>query len=673
MTERIEKHLLNLKNGAYKANRSDETVDITEEIKGKSIHMQRAIQFQTNLACEEPYFQPKDRIGFNRSRSFCVTHIDENGNKATLPGPANIVPDYETMLTKGMDQVREEVVERLSSCDETQKEYYKAVLFTIDAALDLAERYRDAAKKAGREEIYQALCRVPRKAAETLHEACVFMKFISYTIRCNRNIHIGFGRFDQYMRSYYEHDLKCGKTREELLELIQEFFISVNYDGDLYSSMQQGDNGQSMVLGGCDRNGKNAFSDFSRLCMEASLELKLIDPKINLRVDKNTPDELYELGTLMTKQGLGFPQYNNDDVVIPGLVKLGYSLEDARDYAVAACWEFIVPAKGMDRPNIETMNFPKVIAETVNNHLEHCESFEELMQLVQERIHQECDELIAHANGKVLRSAPYLSIYVRGCLESGKDISQGGAIYNNYGFHGAGIATAADSLAAIKEVIFDKKEYAKTELLEALRCNFEGYNEMRNRLLSCPKMGNNIAAVDEIADKIMSYFAKYLNGKPNAAGGICRAGTGSAMEYIISAEKVSATADGRKSGEPYGCSFSPSLECRLTGPLSCIKSFTRFDMTDIINGGPLTLEIHSSTFRNDEGIKKVALLVKSFIELGGHQLQLNTINRDVLLDAMDNPENYKNLIVRVWGWSGYFTELERKYQEHIIKRTEFAV
>lgn len=133
--------------------------------------MQRAIQFQENLACEEPYFQPDDRIGFNRSQISCVTHIDGNGKKATLLGPANIIPDYETMLTKGMEQVKEEVTEKLSSCDEDQKEYYKAVLLTIDAALDLAERYREAAKKAGKEEVYQALCRVPRKGAQTLHEA----------------------------------------------------------------------------------------------------------------------------------------------------------------------------------------------------------------------------------------------------------------------------------------------------------------------------------------------------------------------------------------------------------------------------------------------------------------------------------------------------------------------
>lgn len=196
---------------------------------------------------------------------------------------------------------------------------------------------------------------------------------------------------------------------------------------------------------------------------------------------------------------------------------------------------------------------------------------------------------------------------------------------------------------------------------------------MRNRLLACPKMGNNDNEVDDIASELMSMFANALKGKKNKFGGIIRPGTGSALEYVRAAAMVSATADGRKAGEPYGSSFSPSLECKLKGPLSCIQSFTKHDMAEIINGGPLTLEIHSSTFRGEEGVKKVARLVKAYIELGGHQLQLNAVNRETLLDALNHPEQHKNLIVRVWGWGGHFTELERKYQEHIIKRTEFTI
>lgn len=673
MTERVQRQLLNLKSEVYKSNRSDEVLDITKQVTGKHKFMRSAMLLDAWLSCEKPYFQPEDRFGFNRSKCIGSTYIQEDGQEIPLSGTGNMTPDYETVLAKGMVQTRDEVRTMRENCKEEQKVFYNAVLLSLDAALKFAEKYRDAAKEAGMTELYEALCRVPHESARTLHEACVFLKFILFTLRCARNDHMTLGRFDQYMRPYYERDLEKGKTREELFELVEEFFISINYDTDLYFGQQLGDNGQSMVLGGCDREGKDAFSDFSKLCMEASLELNLIDPKINLRVTKDTSIELLEFGTLMTKQGLGFPQYNNDDVVIPGLVKLGYSLEDARDYAVAACWEFIIPGKGMDWANVRTLNFPKIVAEAINEELPCCDSFDAFMKCVEKRIGPECDRLIVSANERERGYSPYLSVFVKGCLESGQDVSEGGAIYNNYGFHGAGISTAADSLAAIKEVIFEKQEYTKEELLEALSCNYEGHYEMRNRLLACPKMGNNDDGVDQIASELMNMFANALKGKKNKFGGIIRPGTGSALEYVRAASMVLATPDGRKAGEPYGSSFSPSLECKLKGPFSCIQSFTKHDMSDIINGGPLTLEIHSSTFRGEEGVKKVARLVKAYIELGGHQLQLNAVNRETLLDALQHPEQHKNLIVRVWGWSGHFTELERKYQEHIIKRTEFTM
>ena len=268
----------------------------------------------------------------------------------------------------------------------------------------------------------------------------------------------------------------------------------------------------------------------------------------------------------------------------------------------------------------------------------------------------------------------YLSIFVDGCLEKGLDLSQGGAKYYNYGCHGAGIATAADALEAVRTVIFEEKSITPDELLAALDADFKGYEVLQNRLLSCAKMGNNVDTVDAIASELMETFAASMNHKPNDRyGGVWRAGTGSAMEYISSARVCPATADGRHAGEAYGCSFSPAITTRLDGPLSVIQSFTKFDLTKICNGGPLTLEVHDTVFRNAEGEKKVAQLVKAFIHLGGHQLQINSINRDRLLDAQEHPEKYPNLIVRVWGWSGYFCELDREYQDHVIRRTEFRV
>ena len=538
----------------------------------------------------------------------------------------------------------------------------------------MADMYRTAAEAKGNTQLAAALSRVPHKSPRDYYEALVMLRFLSYVLRLNRHVHLPLGRFDVYMKPYYEASRKAGATDEELLELTELFFIAMNFDTDLYIGVQKGDNGQSLVLGGCDKQGNEVFGPLSEICLQASEELVLIDPKINLRVNKNTPLALYERGTRLTKQGLGFPQYSNDDIAIPFLTSLGYDLEDARDYAMAACWEFITSGNGADVPNIITMTFPKVVEKATREHLCGAESFDAFAQKVGREIELECDVLMEKCKCKSLPTyVPLISSFILPCIARGRDISCGGAKYNNYGSHGAGISTAADAMAAIREGIFERKEFTAEQLLAALDADFKGYEELQKKLLSYPKMGNNDDRADLLGCFLMERFSAYLNGKPNDKGGVFRAGTGSAMDYIRKARNVGATADGRNAYTPFGSSYSPSPNARLKGPLSNVQSFTKFDLRKICNGGPFTIEIHDTVFRNDEGERKVAQLVKTYIDLGGHQIQINAINRDVLLDAKKNPENYPNLIVRVWGWSGYFTELDTVYQDHVISRMEFGV
>ncbi len=667
MTPYVQQMMKILKSGAYKQNRYQKPNVQPAERQKEPLVLQDAYAFETTLQNESLYLHPGDRMGFNRG-NLCANAYTAADGTVRRGAFGNVVPDYETALTQGMESIRGRVAERLTNCPLEQNGFLRAVLVTIDAALALADRAAAGAASAGATELAEALRQVPRKPARNLYEACVFLKFIIFTLRCNRNVHIPLGRFDKYMRKYYRADLLAGYSREALLETVEAFFISLNFDGDMCIGLQTGDNGQSMVLGG---NG--SFDDFSHLCMEASLELNLIDPKINLRVDKTTPDEIYEFATLMTKQGLGFPQYCNDDVVIPGLVALGYAPEDAADYAVAACWEYIVPAKGADVPNIRTLNFPLVVNRAVFGALEQCENFDALLERVKAEIQLECDALMEDVKRRHPLPSPYMSVFVQDCIARGVDITAGGGLYNNYGFHGAGIATAADALVAVLETVYEKRACTKAQLLEALQKDFEGFTELRNRLLACPKMGNNNPKVDRIAYTLMETFAACLKGKTNSLGGIFRAGTGSAQEYWFSAQNVGATADGRKARQPYGCSFSPSLEARVEGPFSCIQSFTGMDLTKVINGGPLTLELHDTVFRDEQSIAKVARMVKSFVHLGGHQLQLNCLNRESLLDALEHPEAHKNLIVRVWGWSAYFIELDDHFKQHILNRTAFKI
>lgn len=622
-----------------------------------SLYLKYAEDFKFTLNREEPVFYNDDIFGFHRS----YENLPYDERNFT----ANVTIDYAFLLKKGFLGLKEKTLKYHNGSD-----FYKAVLITIDACLDLCEMYRISAEKQGYLKIANALKTVPFYGAKDYYEALLMLKIITFVLRAGKIVHLTFGRFDQYMYPYYEKSLKNG---DDVLELTERFFIAINLDTDIYEGLQQGDNGQSMVLGGCDREGNDAFNSLSEICLKAAEELDLIDPKINLRVNKNTPLALYERGTLLTKMGMGFPQYSNDDIVIPALIKLGYDLEDARDYAVAACWEFIVPAFGADIPNMYKINFPEIVEKATNNYLISSDTFDEFLDKVHMLIKEECDNIISICNESRYLSHPLLSSLISPCLERGKGIFDGGAKYNNIGIFSGGISNGADSLAAIKKAIYDEKFTTKEELLSALKNNFEGYEDLRRLLLNCPKMGSNDDYVDLIADDMLKTFSQNFNGRKNSRGGVYRSGTGSATGYVKYAQNVGATADGRKKGEPFASSFSPSFQAKNQGPLSAIQTFSKFDLTDCCNGGPFTIEIHDTVFNHADGIKKVAMLVKTYIDLGGHQIQINSVNRQKLLDAQKHPENYPNLIVRVWGWSGYFNELDIEYQNHIIKRTEFMV
>lgn len=586
----------------------------------------------------------------------------------------NINPDYTKLLAGGFDAKRAEIRDRLSrGVTAEEKRYLEVLLDTLDDIQDFAERYRREALKVGNMTAAQSFSRIPAKAPESFVEALQFLRLVHYCLWAGFNYHNTLGRFDQYMYPWYQHDIENGViTKDEALELVEEFFISCNKDSDLYTGMQQGDNGQSMVLGGLNPDGTESYNDLSDLCLQASLELKLIDPKINLRVNRNTPLAMYEKGTRLTKQGLGFPQYANDDIVIPALEDWGYAKEDAYNYVVAACWEFIIPGRGMDIPNLNTLSYTKCITNTLEK-LPSCESFEDYKKLVHEDLNRQVDSLVAAVHDIYMEPAPLMSLMMEGCVEKARDISKGG-VYNNYGFHGAGLSTAVDSLASIEKYVFEEKTIGKQEMVDLCRSNFKGHEDLQNRLrYEGPKFGNDEKEPDDLAGELLNWFADALKGRKNDRGGIYRPGTGSAMYYVWDSRDAMATPDGRRQGEELACNYSPSLFMKSKGPVSIIRSFAKPDLKRVCNGGPLTIELSDSVFRNDEAITKVAMFVKSFLDMGGHQMQINAVNRETLLDAKAHPEKHRNLIVRVWGWSGYFVELDECYQNHIIKRMELAV
>ncbi|MBR6743246.1 MAG: pyruvate formate-lyase [Clostridia bacterium] len=567
---------------------------------------------------------------------------------------SNLSPNYYDTIELGLFAKREEA-----------DEYGKRA---IDNIILLADKYKAEAQKQGRDDIVEVLTQVPRYPARNFREALQFFRILHFALWLEGNYHNTVGRFDKYMWKYLDADIKAGLyTRETALDLLEDFFLSFNKDSDIYVGVQQGDNGQSMMLGGLDETGNEVFNLLTELCLEASCNNKLIDPKINLRVNKNTPKERYTKASHLTKAGLGFPQYSNDDIVIPALVDLGYEYNDAVNYTVAACWEFIVPNVGADVANISALSYPGAVDAVLHNGFIECETYEELFARVQKEIADRTADICDQIRDLWFIPSPFMNVLMD-C-----DIYTGGK-YNNFGIHGTGIATAADSLAAIKKYVYEEKSIDKKTLIAAIDADFEGYPELLHKLrFEAPKLGNNDDFADEIAVALVDTFGNALKGKKNCRGGIFRAGTGSAMYYLWHANEIGASADGRRKGEAFGTNFSISLFAKVKGPVSVIASMTKPHFENAINGGPLTLEFHQSVFADDDGVEKVGALVKSFIDHGGHQLQLNTVNVEKMLDAQKNPEKYRQLVVRIWGWSAYFVELDKEYQDHVIARQAYRV
>ena len=619
-------------------------------------------RFELLAKFETPVLLPEEKICFIRTVKVipdCFTEKEWAEFKKKyfiheLGYISNLSPNYERVIANGL------LAER-----ENADEYGKRI---IDAIIDLADRYKEQAAKEDKEELVKVLTRVPRYGATNFYEALQMFRILHYSLWLEGDYHNTVGRLDKYMYPYLKADMEKGVyTRETALEMVEDFFLSFNKDSDLYVGVQQGDNGQSLVLGGVDENGEEVFNVLSELCLEASRNLLMIDPKINLRVSKNTPIRVYELGSELTKAGLGFPQYSNDDVVIEGLQKLGYELKDARDYAMAACWEFIIPKVGADVANIGALSFPKVIDTCLHKYLTECDTFDAFLEKVKEEIQRECDNICDNIKDLWFVPSPFMNIMIDGGIYDG-------AKYNNFGLHGTGVATAADSLAVISKYIYDEKRFTKEELMEAVDSDFVLHSELLPVLrYEAPKLGNNEDLPDAMLVRLLKDFSDSLKGKVNCRGGVYRAGTGSAMFYLWHANEIGASPDGRRKGEPFGTNFSASLFARINGPLSVVQSFTKPDFTENTNGGPLTLEFAASMFKDEDSVKKIARLVKTYIDLGGHQMQLNAVNTERLKAAQANPEEHRQLVVRIWGWSAYFVELDKEYQDHVLRRQQYVL
>jgi formate C-acetyltransferase len=691
MNERLMRLRARTRERNFRKHRDETAPSFVEDFDREGLSWtQRAARLtQEMCAAKRVVIDPDERITFTQTvPPTSRLYSDEEwarltGERTLHEGVAvvnNICPNWGKVLADGLVRRREGALEaKARLADEPGAvEFLDAAVETIDAVLDLAAQYAKEARRVGREDLAETLEQVPAQPPRTFREALQSLRLLSAVPWFVGHYQIGLGRFDQYMWPYLQRDLEHGQLdREEAQGLLAEFFIALNRDADLYPGVQPGDNGQTITLGGVTRSGKPAVNPLTRMALRAAYEVALIDPKINLRIGRGTDLDLLTEATRLTSKGLGFPQYLNDDVIIPALAGHGYELEDARDYTVAACWEVIIPGVGMEVVNIGAVSFPAAADRALRQALAERESFKQVLDRAQREIAAQARRLLKDYEQLLLAPSPLLSVLMEGCLECGRDLSRG-LKYNNFGIHGAGAANAADALGAAKKFVFDEQSVTAQELLEALAADFEGDEDLREKLCTQgPRVGNDDDQVDGIMVDLFDAFAEACESYGTTSrGGIVRPGAATAMYYMWLAQAepgmreptVGATADGRSAGEPFSANLAPSPGARVAGPLSVLQSFSKLDPLRIYNGGPVTMEFSEGVFRNDDALRKVALFVRAAARLGVQQLQLNTLNRAQLLEAKRHPERHRDLIVRVWGWSGYFCELAPEYQDHVIAR-----
>ncbi|MEM3465181.1 MAG: pyruvate formate lyase family protein [Candidatus Jordarchaeales archaeon] len=625
--------------------------------------------------------------------------------------PGHIIPNYRKVLEKGFRGIRDELLHWMDKHrDKAKKDYVRAMVIAVEAVKRFAERYAEEAERLAEKEKDEGrraelleiarICRkVPWEPAESFWEALQSVWFTHMLVMAAESYPgpgLSHGRFDQYMYPYYKRDIEKGRlTREMAKELLQCFWVKHNYAYDYMGKIgNQGINsgfGQLITIGGIKKDGGDAVNELTWLVLEVAEEMNMLEPKLNVRIHRNISREfLLRVCEVLTRtQGSPF-LINFDENAIKGMVWEGIPEDEAWDYGVVGCLENT--AQGKDRSGTVDVNIN--LAKPVElvfgmgcdlktgemigvktkdpRSFESYEEFEEAYFAQLKKCIERTLELASEADAIRARwePVPYLSALVDGCAEKGIDVRQGGAIYNFITVEGVGLATAADSLAAVKKLVFEEKEVKMEELMEAIKRNFEGFEELQRRLLfKAPKFGNDDDYADQIASKVSMYWTQevFKHISP-ATGRRYRGGYLSWNYYIDFAPKTAATPDGRPRGRFLSNGVQPVQGMDTKGPTAVIRSVGKLGLETAPNGASQVITLSPSMVRDAEHLEKLAAFLLACCEVGGTSLQVNMIDPEILREAQRKPEEYRNLLVRVTGYNAYFVTLGREQQEEIIAR-----
>ena len=637
------------------------------------------------------------------------------GTASSVPG--HLIPNYAKVLRIGFEGLAAEYREILErDLEPNHAEFVESVLLSCETARDLAARYARKAEALAQEEddserrdellkIAEICSKVPWKAPATFWEALQALWLTHMLVMAAESYPgagLSHGRWDQYVYPFYKKDLESGTlTKEEAKELLRCYWIKHNYVYDYQGRLgiNQGINssfGQLITLSGCGPHGEDLTNELTWVALEIIEEMNLLEPKPNIRLHSNTPqDFLLRVAEMLAKaQGSPF-LLNFDEHSIEGLVWQGVPREDAWDYGVVGCLENTM--QGNDRSDTVdvNINLAKAVELALNDGKDlatgaqigprtgdplQFSEYEQFLEAIRQQLVSLLHTLASAGNmADTLRAkyqlTPYLSSLMDGCAERGKDINQGGTDYNFNTMEAMGIATLADSVAAVKKIVFEEKRVPMEELIAAIAANYEGYEELRQLLRSkAPKFGNDDDYVDSIARDLSIFWStEAFKLKNDYTGRKYRAGYLSWNYYIPLAPLTAATPDGRRRGEFLSGGVGAVQGMDANGPTASIKSVGKLGLETVPNGASHTITLSPSMVSTPEHIEKLAALLRAYNEVGGTALQINIIDAETLRDAQKNPDSYSNLMVRVTGYNAFFTQVGRELQEEIIRRTEHTL
>ena len=632
------------------------------------------------------------------------------GNCGAVPG--HLIPNYPKVLRLGFEGIATELEERRrNEKDGGKKDFLRALLICCEGASALADRYAEEAERLAeaeanvrrRTELVEIarICRkVPRRPAETFWEAIQSLWFSHMLVMIAESYPgpgLSPGRIDQYLYGYYRDDLAAGRlNRDEARELLQCYWIKHNYAYDYQARIgtNQGISsgfGQLITLGGIGRDGDDAGNDLTWLILDVIEDLNVLEPKPNIRLHEKTSDDLLirVAGLIARSQGSPF-LINFDEASMRGLEWQGLPPDLLWDYAPVGCLENTL--QGCDRSGTVdvNLNIAKAVELALNDGKDmqsgrrlgprtgdprSFADFAAFLTTFQAQLKALLKRIIDCSNAAdAIRAAfeptPYLSVLVDGCAENGRDVTAGGARHNYITVEGIALATAVDSVAAIKHLVYDKGRLAMGELVAALRANFEGHEELRQTLIhKAPKFGTDDPEADVLAREISKFWTEEtFKHRSPATGRRYRGGYLSWNYWVAYAPSTAATPDGRRRGTFLSNGVCPVNGCDREGPTAAINSVGHLGLETAPNGASHTLNLSPSLLRDEEHVSKLAALLRAYGRVGGTALQVNVIDRQTLRAAQADPETYRNLLVRVTGYNAYFVALGREIQEEIIAR-----